>query len=66
MPEQEHEDTSGSAADSEAVFIMDHEAVMWGLAHMLVDGQSALAAMRRTADAAEHLTSEAPAEAVSS
>lgn len=42
---------------------MDPEAVVWGLARMLVDGQSALAAMRRTADAAEHIASEAPVEA---
>ena len=45
MPEQERGDTSGPAASSEAVFIMDPEAVVWGLARMLVDGQSTLAAM---------------------
>ena len=63
MPADEYPEGSGSGIDSEAVFVMDPQAVVWQLARMLISGQHMVVSMRRAAEAARQSASVTPEEA---
>ena len=60
MPADEYPEGNGSGIDSEAVFVMDPQAVVWQLARMLISGQHTVVSMRRAAEAARQSASVAP------